>query len=44
MNRREKEMGEKMKPVWKLSTTTDSCHGRVSGINNIFFPMFLLFP
>ena len=22
----------------------DSCHGRVSGINNILFPMFLLLP
>ena len=27
-----------------LENLSDSCHGRVSGINNIFFPIFLLLP
>ena len=27
-----------------ISDESDSCHGRVSGINNILFPMFLLLP
>ena len=28
----------------RLERATDSCHCRVSGINYILFPMFLLLP